>query len=98
MRLAKSGQTRRKEVGGETIRCANPNHAFERRICIGKLGLACVDRGFNDFGHALETGPGGRWYESSRAMLKKFGVQRVLEARNAARYRSMIDTQLLSGS
>jgi hypothetical protein len=31
-------------------------------------------------------------------MLKKFGVQRVLEARNAARYRCMIDTQLLSGS
>jgi hypothetical protein len=96
--LAKSGETCAKEAGGETIGRANTNDAFKRRICVGKFRLARVDGGFHDLGHVLKARSGPGRHKTSRPVLEQLGVQRVLEARDAARYRCVIDAQMLAGS
>jgi hypothetical protein len=96
--LAEGGETWRQEAGGETIGRANPNDSFDRGICVRQLGLARVDRGLDDLGHAPKPGPGCGRHKARRAVLKQLGVQRVLEARDAARYRCVIDAQMLAGS
>jgi hypothetical protein len=89
--LAKGGETCAKEAGGETIGRANANDAFERSICIGKFRLARVDGGFHDLGQPLKACSGTGRHKTGLPVLEQLGVQRVLEARDTARYRCVID-------
>ena len=97
MHLAKGGEACAKEAGGETIGRTNANDAFERGVCVGKLSLARVDRSLHDLGHALKARSGPGRQKTGLAVLEKLGVQRILEARDAARHRCVIDAQLLAG-
>jgi hypothetical protein len=98
VRLAEGSKTRAKEASGETIGRANADDAFKRRICIGKFHLARVDGGFHDLGHALKARSSPGWHKTGLPVLEQLGVQRVLEARDTARYRCVIDAKMLAGS